>query len=148
MLTALFSLVISLFALWFGFKLTKSYITVKNWDKIEATVLSKKVLKQEKSSTRGSYGVKVDYSYVFNNQKYTNNKVYLVELSGAQVNQYQSNAEKVVDKFQDKITIYVNPNQPEQSVIFCDGIILYVFCFIMGLFMFLYGFVTLLTPFL
>jgi hypothetical protein len=148
MAVALFSLLISFVALWFGFKLVKSYITVKNWDKTEATVLSKKVAKHERSSTKGLYGVKVDYTYIFNNQKYTNNKVYLVELSGGQVNQYQSNAQEIVDKLQDKIMVYVNPDHPEQSVIFCEGILLYGFVIIMGLFAFLYGTVTLLTPYL
>ncbi len=145
MAVALFSLVIGFVGLWFGFKLVKSYVIVKNWDKTEATVLSKKVAKHENSSTKGQYGVKVEYAYVFNNQKYTNNKVYLVELSGGQVNQYQSNAQEVVDKLQDKITIYVNPKQPDQSVIFCEGIFLYLIVIVIGLGAFLYGAVVLIN---
>ncbi len=134
MVLLLFSLTISLVCFWYGFKCIQLYFKVKNWTKVKASIISKKTeLHQKYSTGRSPYAVKVDYTYIFLNNTYTNNKVYLIELIGGQVNHTEASAKKVINTLEDTIVIYVNPKNPQHSVIFCKGIILYVFIFLMGL---------------
>ena len=130
----IFSILISLGCFWFGFKFIKIYFKVKKWERVNATVVSKKAEPHKKNSTgRSRYGVLVDYKYNYNNVDYVNNKVYLIELLGGQANHMESSAKKIVDKIEHTISIYVNQQNPQESVIFCDGILLYVFIIIMGI---------------
>jgi hypothetical protein len=48
--------------------------------------------------------------------------------------------EKRIARIEDEVSIYVNPKDPVQSVMYRRGIILYSFVFIMGLFAILFGF--------
>lgn len=146
MTTVFLYLLGSLGCYWYSFKFIKLYIFVKKWAVTEATVLYKKTEKRGKySNAPGAYEVKVDYTYTFNNQKYKSDKVYLTELSGSRTNQTKATAEKIVKELPDKIMVYVNPTQPDQSVIFCTGITLYIIVGIIGIFCFLYGLTTLLN---
>jgi len=129
----IFSIVIALVCFWAGFKMIALYVKVKkNWVTPEASVLSKKVEKLVRSSSRASHAVRVEYQYEYQSKKYTGNKVYLAELLNGQVDQMEADAQKVVDKLPEKITVYVNPENPEQSVIYCSGIGWYVLIVVMG----------------
>ena len=134
MLTGIFAIILSIGCFWFSFKFISAYIKVKGWIKTEAIVLSKEVKLHEKYSTsRSPYAVKVTYSYLFNNTEYKNNTLYLAELLGGQVNHMEQSANKRIAEIKDKALIFVNPNNPEQSVMFCEGILLYVLISFIGL---------------
>jgi hypothetical protein len=138
MITGIFALLISIGCFWFSFKFIKTYAKVKSWTKTEATVLSKSVSMHEKYSTRNTpFAVKVEYQYVFNNTPYTNNTVSLAELLGGQVNYMEKSANKIIDGIKDKTPIFVNPQNPQQSVIFCDGLGLYIIVIFIGFIAFL-----------
>ena len=140
MFVFLFSLLISLCCFWFGFKMIRLYLKVKRWSRAEATVLSKSVQLNEKSSSgKYHYLVKVEYQYVFNNQSYTNDKLYLAELMGGWSGYRKSAAEKISNELDDRLKIYVNPQQPDQSVVYCKGIGLYVIMIAMGILSLLMG---------
>ncbi len=149
MIIALLYLLGSLGCFWYSFKFIKLYIEVKKWVVTEATVLYKKIEERGKySKAWGYYEVKVDYTYLFNQKKYTSRTVYLAELVENRVNQSKAVAEKIIHDLPDKIMVYVNPAQPGQSVIFCTGISQYVIVALLGFLCFGYGFATLLTPLL
>jgi len=116
------------------------YFKVKAWDKLKATVISKKIELHKKVSTKNSpYGVKVEYKYQHNSIEYTNNKVYLVELIGGQTNFMESSAKKAINEIGDTALIYVNPKDPKESVMFCNGIGMYVIIFFFGIISLLVG---------
>lgn len=138
--TGIFALVFSAVSFWFSIKFIQLYFKVKRWDKINATILSKELFLHSKVSTsRSPYGIKVNYTYQVVNSTYTGNKVYLVELAGGQANHAKSTADSKLSKIEDVMSIYVNPNDPSQSVMYCEGIGLYILVFFMGLLSLLIG---------
>jgi hypothetical protein len=140
MIVAIFCFLISFAGFWFSIKLIRWYMKVKRWTKTEAIVVSKKIEKHAKySSARSPYAVRVNYQYTFNQQIYQNSKVYLVELINGQVNHIESAAKKTLDTIKEKLEVFVNPNNPQQSVVFCKGIALYVFVFVTAIMTFLMG---------
>lgn len=143
--TGIFAIVIGLTSLWFAFKFLKLYFKVSGWEKVEANVISKEVTVYEKySTTRTPYKLNAVYNYRFNNQEFTGRFVYLVELMGGQANHTKSNADKRLDQIKGKMIVFVNPKNPKESVMYCEGVILYWIVFFMGLFAILIG-VTKLT---
>jgi hypothetical protein len=56
----------------------------------------------------------------------------------------ESDAKKCLSAINDKKKIYVDPADPSCSVMFCDGIGLYIFIFCAGILSFLIGFAMLL----
>ncbi len=139
--TLLFSFSIGLLCFWFGYKFIALYFKVKRkWIPVKASVLSKTIALHERTSASGArYAVKVQYRYSYGQQEYTNATVYLAELLNGQVNHRQSSAQKVVDGIDSIVSVYVNPENPQQSVLFCTGIALYLFLFVMGFFSLLMG---------
>ncbi|MBK6985987.1 MAG: DUF3592 domain-containing protein [Bacteroidetes bacterium] len=139
-ITFVFATVIGLAAIWFSIKFIRLYLKVKKWNRVKATILSKEIFLHPKvSSSRSPYGIKVNYTYQVDNSTYNGSKVYLVELSGGQANHMKSAAENKLNKIEDIMSVYVNPRDPSQSVIFCEGVGLYIFVFFMGIVALLIG---------
>lgn len=135
-----FSLIIALACFWFSLKMIRLYIKVKRWNKVEAAILSKEMFIHPKySSTRTPYGLKVEYSYLINNQECKGNKVYLVELMGGHANHMKKDAENRLEKIAPTMSIFVNPNNIQESVMYCKGIGLYIFVLFMGFLSILIG---------
>lgn len=140
--TFIFSLVISLVAFWFSIKFIRLYFIVKHWSRVTANVISKEVILHPKSSSsRSPYGLKVEYAYQINNIEFSGQKVDLIELAGGQTNHMKSTAEKRLTKIDSTALIFVNPTDPKQSVMYCEGIGLYIFIFCMAIFSLLIGLV-------
>jgi hypothetical protein len=138
--TIIFALGISAVAFWFSIKFIRLYFKVKRWNRVNATILSKQLFLHPKiSSSRSPYGIKVNYTYHVDNSTYSGNKVYLVELAGGQTNQMKSTAENKLNKIEDIMSIYVNPNDLTKSVMYCEGIGLYILVFFIGLLSLLIG---------
>ncbi|MEO6303696.1 MAG: DUF3592 domain-containing protein [Bacteroidia bacterium] len=138
--TLVFSILISAVCFWASIKMMRLYFKVKAWKRIPATVISKKIELHKRISTRNSpYAVRVDYKYKYNNQEYSNNKVYMVELINGQANHMESRAKKKLEEIGDVITISVDPKDPQRSVIFINGIGMYVFMFFMAILSLLIG---------
>ncbi len=138
--TFIFALGISAVAFWFSIKFIRLYFKVKKWNKVQATILSKELFLHPKtSSSRSHYGFKVNYTYQVDNSRYSGNKIYLVELAGGQTNHMKSTAENKLSKIEDIMSIYVNPKDSSQSVIYCEGIGLYILVFFIGLLSLLIG---------
>lgn len=138
--TCIFAFVISAVAFWFSIKFIRLYLKVKKWNRVKATILSKEIFLHPKvSSSRSSYGLKVEYNYQVNNSTYTGNKVYLLELIGGKVNHLRKTAERTLSRINQIIEVYVNPLDSKQSVMFCEGVGLYVFIFFMGIIALLIG---------
>jgi len=69
----------------------------------------------------------VTYQYQFNQKTYQNNKVFLVDLLGGQANHSSPDfVQPYVDQIANPCIIYVNPKNPQESIIFRDGIMLYI----------------------
>jgi hypothetical protein len=140
--TFIFSLIISLFAFWFSTKFIRLYFKVKRWNRVSATFISKEIILHPKSSSsRSPYGLKVEYTYQVDNMEFIGQKVDLIELAGGQANHMKSIAEKRLHKINDTALIFVNPIDPKQAVIYCEGIGLYIFVFCMAVFSLLIGLV-------
>lgn len=138
--TFFFSLVISIVAFWFSIKIIRLYFKVKKWDRVTATILSKEIFLHPKTtSSRSPYGLKAEYSFHINGKEYKGHNVYLVELAGGQANHMKSTAENKLNKIEEAMSVYVNPNDPKQSVIYCEGIVIYIFVFFMGILALLIG---------
>ncbi|MES2513989.1 MAG: DUF3592 domain-containing protein [Bacteroidota bacterium] len=138
--TFIFATVIGLAAIWFSIKFIRLYLKVRKWNRISATVTSKELFIHPKYSTsRSPYGLKVEYNYQINNSMYTGNKVYLLELIGGQTNHMKKTAESTLNKIDQTMSVYVNPTDPTQSVMFCEGVGLYAFVFCMGIIALLIG---------
>lgn len=129
----IFSSLISFISFWYGLKLFRLYLRVSRWDKITATVIKKAIVKKTLSAaSRAPYKLSVEYSYLYNLQKHKGNKVFLIELLGGEKGFLYNAAKKILEKINPETEIYVNPNSPEESVVFCDGIILYLFVLLLS----------------
>lgn len=138
--TFIFAIIISIACFWMSFKMIKLYLKVKNWDRVSANIVSKEIIVHPKySTTRTPYGLKAEYSYRINQVDYSGHMIYLVELAGGQANHMKSDAENRLNKIEKTMVIYVNPDDPKQSVIYCKGIGLYIFIFCMGILSLLFG---------
>lgn len=139
-LVFVFSLLIGIACFWISLKMIRLYLKVKKWSRVDAQVISKEIIIHPKySTTRTPYGLKVIYSYVFNDQSYTGHHVYLAELAGGQANHLKSDAENKLSRIQASMPIFVDSTDPEQSVMYCEGIGLYIFVFCMGILSLLIG---------
>lgn len=138
--SALFALLISLACFLMSFKLIRLYMRVRKWKRMDATVVSKEIKKHEKySASRAPWGIRAEYDYVVENTAFKGHRVYLVELIGGQANHMESDAKKRLSAIKDKMKIYVDPADPSRSVMFCNGISLYIFIFCAGILSFLIG---------
>lgn len=138
--TLVFCLIIALGAFWYGIKLIKLYLRVKKWDRVNATVTQRSVVERKQTSaSRAGFKPSIDYSYTYNSKTYTGNKIFLVELIKGERGFLQQAAQKFLDKIPNEITIHVDPQNPEEAVLFCEGIGLYVFVLIMGVMSLLIG---------
>lgn len=138
--TGIFGILIGLGSIWFSIKFLKLYFKVKGWKRVDAKVISKEITIHEKySTTRTPYKLNATYTYVFNGSAYNGSKIYLAELLGGQANHMKSDAEKRLARIQENLTIYVDPSNPKESVMYCEGAGLYYFILAMGVFALLYG---------
>lgn len=113
---------------------------VKGWQKTQARITKKEVVKRKLSSaSRAAFKPNIEYTYFFNLQEHTGNKVFLVELIKGERGFLQRAAERFNEKIKPEIDIYINPQAPEQSVMFCDGILLYITVILMAIMSLLIG---------
>jgi hypothetical protein len=133
-------LIIGFASLFYGLKTLRIYLNVKRWTKLKAAVINKAVLpkKLTKASRRGMR-VSIEYTYVFNAQSYTNDKVFLAELMNGERGFTGVDGEKFLRTIPDEAVVYVNPTKPEESVMFADGLGLYVFMIVFGFMAFCTG---------
>lgn len=130
----IFSIVISVLCVWASAKLIALYFKVSAWKKVPATIISKKTELHKKVSTKNSpYAVRVQYTYNIDGKEYTNDKVYLVELMGGQANHMESSAKKIINEIKDTVEVYVDPKDPQRSVLFCTGVGMYFFILFVGI---------------
>jgi hypothetical protein len=143
--TIIFAFLIGAGSLWVSIKMLSLYVRVSKWTKVQAELISKEIFLHPKySTTRTPYGLKADYVYRINGVEYRGHKIYLAELVGGQANHTKSYAEKRLAKLQTPLTVFVNPSDPTQSVIYRDGIGMYVFVFIAGIICLIVGLVGIL----
>jgi hypothetical protein len=135
MMIGIFGLLIALGCFYASYKMIIVYKNVQKWQATTATVLEKKIEKRETHSTRANYGLMVTYQYQFNNKTYQNDKVFLVDLMGGQANHSSPEfAKPYADQINNPLTIYVNQDNPNESIIFRDGIMLYIGIALLGIF--------------
>jgi hypothetical protein len=138
--TGIFALVIGLVALWFSVKTLRTYFKVKKWSRVKANVISSGTSLHKKYSTRNTpYKVDASYNYDFNGREFTNDKVFLIELLGGQMNHMLKDAERRAAKIKGEISIFVDPMDPARSVIYCNGVGIYIVAFLMGFFSIIFG---------
>ncbi len=136
----IFCCVITLAAFWYGTKLIKLYLKVKNWQRTTAKVLKKEVVKRKiVSGSRAQFKPSINYSYFFDLKEYKGERIFLVEFLKGEKGFMHSAAEKFLAKTDPEVEIYVNPQNPEESVMFCDGFFLYIMMYVMGFMSLLIG---------
>lgn len=138
-------LLIGFMSIFYGLKILKIYLNVKGWTKIKATVIHKAVLpKKLTKASRLAMRVSIEYTYLFNSQNYQNDKVFLAELLNGERGFTNTGGEKFLQTVPDEPVIYVNPAKPEQSVMFTDGLWLYIFMIVFGCIVFCAGLIRVL----
>lgn len=138
--TGVFALIMSVGCFWMSIKFLKIYFKVKGWQRIDARVISKGVAIHEKFlTTRTPYKLNAKFTYVVNGSEYQGSKIYLVELLGGQANHRKEDADRRLDRIKGIMSVYVDPKDPKNSVMYCDGVGLYVIVLIMGVFALLFG---------
>ncbi len=138
--TGIFGLVIGSLAIWMAFRFIKLYFKVRSWTRVRAKVVSKEVKIHKKYSTsRSPYKVSADYVYSIGSKEYKGSLIYLVELLSGQAGHLKKTAETKLEKIHDEMEVYVDPKDPSRSVMFCEGIGLYVLVLFMGLFAIIFG---------
>lgn len=138
--TFIFSIVTGAICFWASIRFLRIFFKVKKWDRIKAKVVSKQMEIHAKYSTsRSPYAVKAEYEYNYKGDAYTSNNIYLVELLKGQANHMEQTAKNKFDKIQNEMTVYVNPENPSEAVMFCEGVGLYFFILIVGLLSMLIG---------
>lgn len=136
----IFSLVIGFCAVFYGVKLLKLYFKIKSWNRIQAKVISKAVMPKKLSqSSRTSKIVVIAYEYEFNSHVYQNNRVFLVEFLNGERGFRTKDGKKFIQKIGEQISIYVDPKNPQQSIIYSDGLLMYLFMIAFGGIVFLVG---------
>lgn len=144
-ITTTLYLLIGFASIFYGLKMLKTYMGVKGWVKLKATVTNKAVLpKKLTKASRRSMRVSIEYTYVFNSQSHKNDKVFLAELLNGEKGFTNAEGEKFLLTVPDEPIIYVNPSKPEQSVLFTDGLWMYIFMIVFGCVAFCAGLVKLL----
>jgi hypothetical protein len=137
--TAVFALVISIACFWFSRKITRLYLKVSRWSRVPAAITSKEIFVHPKNSaSRAPYGLKVTYIYTLGNT-YTGLLLDLIELAGGQTNHMKAQAEKRANELPSSLLVYVDPSDPQRSVVHCKGVGLYVIVFFIGLLSLLIG---------
>lgn len=125
-------------------KTVNLYNSVKKWQRIEAKVLnkSKEINKNSASIVNPSIIYKVEYEFAINGINYKGNNLMLTDLKENSHNSMKAvDAERMDNRINETMLIYVNTNNPNESVMFCDDIIMhYVMMLIITLFS-IFGFV-------
>lgn len=139
--TFIFAFLITGITYWASISLIRIYIKVRNWQKVDARVLSKKVEMRKKRSNSGTaiYIPVIEYSYVINGTNYNGSKVYLEELLGGARSAREHQVEAKLKTIGEQFPVFVNSAHPTQSVMFRDGIGIYVFIMFLGTISFLVG---------
>ncbi len=118
------------------------YLKVKSWHKTTAQILKKEVIKRKlASASRAQYKPSIDYSYFYDLKEYNGNRIFLVEFLKGEKGFFHSDAEKFLSKINSETEIYVDPENPEESVMFADGIFMYIMMLVMGVMSLLIGLV-------
>lgn len=141
LIIVLFASAISFICFWAGFKMVRIYLMVRGWNKIEATIVSKNVELRQKYSTRQAVAYRpiVQYNYAVNGSNFRGTHIHLEELIGGQRGYRKEAAEKMVNELGEKVMIYVHPNKPDQSVMYCQGVVMYFLLLGLGGLSFLIG---------
>lgn len=138
--TGIFALILSAGCFWASVKILRLYYKVKRWQRVNARVISKEVVIHEKFfSADTPYKINAKYAYVLNGVEYSGDKIHLVELLGGQASYMKKDADRRLDKIMGLMSIYVDPKEPINSVMYCEGVVLYYIAFVMGLFALVFG---------
>lgn len=109
----------------------KNFSSVYSWEKIEATIVSKKVIKymcfsmyRKWNTAKNIYKIDIKYRYKYNGKIFTSNKYAMSYQGDGDCNCLYTLSEakrRMQELTKDKtITIYVNPLNPDESVIIRD----------------------------
>lgn len=112
--------------------------TISRWQPVPAQVLEAK-LEYSQSDGSTSYQATATYTYTFNNQSYTHSRVG-INSGFDNIGSWQQDKSRALKKHQknkDLIIVYVNPKNPEQSIIYPElriGLLLFklVFAIVFG----------------
>jgi hypothetical protein len=128
-----FCILIAVGAFYYGIKMLKLYSRVKKWPKVIATLIKKEITNRKlANASRANLIVVASYIYNFNGREYKGKNIFLVELLKGERSFYRDDAEKFLNKLKPQEDVYVNPEKPEESVMFCEGAGLYILMIIMG----------------
>jgi hypothetical protein len=138
--TGIFGLVIGFVSIWAGVRILRLYFKVNKWNRVEAKITSKSVTIHERySSSRSPYKVNATYVYKINGLEFTGTRIYLPELLGGQANYMKQDADRRLERIQETMTVYVDPVDEKNSVMYCSGVFWYVIAIFMGIFSILFG---------
>jgi Protein of unknown function (DUF3592) len=108
----------------------KLYYKVKQWERVEAAVVlkNKEINPHSTSVVSPSYIIRVQYDYKYNNIVYRGDKYSFQELlNGKKISKSirKVDIDRYWNEIKDKMIIYVNKDNPKESVMTCEDIWFY-----------------------
>lgn len=135
-----FSLLMAALCFYYGIKLGRLHARVRQWARAQAQITQKSVgTFRSSGSGRANHTIKASYGFSVNGINHTGDKVFLVQLIGGNKGFTKPAAERFLAKIPNEIEIYYNPQNPGESVMYCDGRSMYILVFLFGFLSLLLG---------
>lgn len=142
-ISGIFSVLIGIACIYFGFKMKKWREQVSGWSRTMAKVISKSIGERKilPGTARNNYRIYIQYEFNVNKRTYLGDVLNLIELQGGEESMMMSTATRELKKIGDKINIYYNPSDPTQSIARIGGSSFWYLLMIIGILMIFIGFI-------
>lgn len=140
-ISGIFSILIGIACIYFGFKMRKWRKLVTGWSRAMAKVISKSIGERKilPGTARNNYRIYIQYEFNVNGRTYLGDVLNLVELQGGEESMMMSTANRELKKIGDEMNIYYNPSDPTQSIARIGGSSFWVLLIIIGILMIFIG---------
>lgn len=149
-LSGIFLVLIGIGCIWAGNKMSGWRKITSEWTKTNAKLISKHIGEKKilPGTSQSNYRIYVEYEFTVNGTTFVGNTLNLVELQNGEEAMLMKTAERLIQKIGSTITIYYNPANPNQSVVYRGGYIFWIFLLMLGIGMILIGGLVLMMQFL
>lgn len=144
---SIFLIIIGSVATLMGIKLFRFRIKLSNWINTKARVLHKKVDEREilPGTELANFRTFITYEYKVDGDKHIGNRYNAIELLGGESASLKKMALKEVQKLPDEITVYYNPENPNEAFVNPIGIFSLIISLFIGIPFLLAGIIMLFT---
>lgn len=148
-ISGIFLILIGIGSIWAGSKMSGWRKITSEWTRTNATLISKHIGEKKilPGTSQSNYRIYVEYEFTVNGKSFVGNTLNLVELQNGEEAMLMKTAERLIQKIGNNLTIYYNPQNPNQSVVYRGGYMFWIFLLMLGIGMMLIGGLILLMHF-